>query len=50
MRISGYILRQKLQRDETAEASILGSEDDSHPTTTELLDDAVMRDGLTNHC
>jgi hypothetical protein len=24
--------------------------DDSHPAATKLFDDAVMRDGLANHC
>ena len=43
------MLRQKLERDETVEASILGLVNHSHPASTELLDDAVMRDGLTDH-
>ena len=40
------MLRQKLERDETVEASILNH---PHPASTKLLDDAVMRDGLANH-
>jgi len=42
MRISGYIFRQKLERDETVEASILGLVNYSHPASTELFDDAVV--------
>src|SRR6266446_10651988 len=49
MRISAYVLRKKLERDETVETSILGFVDDYHPAATELFDDAVMRDGLADH-
>jgi len=49
MRIPGYIVRQKLERDETVEASILSFVDDSHPAATEFLDDTVVRDGLADH-
>jgi hypothetical protein len=50
LRIPGYIHRQKLERDETVETSILGFVNDSHPAATELFNDAVMRDGLADHC
>src|SRR6266566_3718519 len=49
MRITGYILRQKLERDETVETSVLRFVNHSHPAAAELLDDAVMRDGLADH-
>jgi hypothetical protein len=49
MRISRYMLRQKLERDETVETSILGLVDDAHATAAEFLEDAVMRDGLADH-
>jgi hypothetical protein len=49
MRISGYMIRQKLERDETVETSILSFVDDTHPAATELLDDPVMRDILVDH-
>ena len=49
MRITGYILRQKLERDETVETSILSLVDDPHPAAAEFLDDMVMRDGLADH-
>jgi len=29
--------------------SVLGLVDDTHPSTAELLDDAVVRDGLADH-
>jgi len=46
MRIPGNILRQKLERDETVETRVLRLVNDPHPATTELLDDAVVGDGL----
>ncbi len=49
MRIPGYIFRQELERHETVETSIFSFVDDSHPAATELFDDAVMRDGQTDH-
>jgi hypothetical protein len=49
MRIFSYILRQKLERNETVETTIFGFVNDSHPAATELFDDAVMRDGLADH-
>ena len=33
---------QELERHEAVQACILGLVDDTHPTTTEFLDDAVM--------
>ncbi len=44
-----YILWQKLERDETAETGVLRLINNSHPAATELLDDAVVRDGLADH-
>src|SRR5260370_9902939 len=37
---------KKLQSDETAERSVLSLVHHAHPATAELLDDAVMGDGL----
>ena len=42
-------VRQKLQGDESPKLRILSFIDHAHPTATELLEDAVMRDGLTDH-
>src|ERR1700691_3384183 len=38
------IFRKKLQRHEAVETSVLGLIDDAHASTTEFLDNAVMRD------
>jgi len=43
MQIPGNILRQKLERDETVETRVLRLVNDSHPATTELLDDEFSR-------
>jgi len=40
---------QKLQSYEAAEASVLGLVHHPHAAAAELLDDAVMRDGLADH-
>ena len=49
MWILGYILGKKLERDKTAETCILSLVHDSHSAAAELLNDAVMRDGLADH-
>ena len=45
---SGHIVRHELEGDKAIEFDILSLVDDPHPATTELLDDAVVRDGLVN--
>ena len=42
LRVSRQILRQKLQRDMTAEAEVFGFIHHAHAPTTELLQDAVV--------
>ena len=49
LRVSGYIIGQKLERNETVETSILSFVDNAHPAAAELLNYAVMRDGLADH-
>ncbi len=49
LRILGNFFRQKFERDEAVQLQVLGLVDDAHPATTELLDDAVVRDGLADH-
>ena len=44
-----YVLGQKLQCDKAAKLSVLRLIDDTHAATTEFLDDAVVRDGLSDH-
>jgi hypothetical protein len=49
LRIARHFVRQELQSDETVQASVLGLVNYAHTATTELLDDAVVRDGLVDH-
>src|SRR2546426_6131905 len=46
LRVSGYFFGQELEGDKTVEAAILGFVDHTHPPAAELLDDAVVGDGL----
>src|SRR3984893_19532498 len=47
--VLGNVVRQKFQGDETTEHRILGLVDDTHAPAAQLLDDAVVRDGLADH-
>src|SRR6266851_6770636 len=49
LRVLREILREKLQSDKATEFRVLGLVNYTHPATAELLDDAVVRDGLTDH-
>ena len=42
--------RQKLQCDGALEFGVLGLVDHTHPSFANLLGDAVMRNGLADHC
>ena len=46
--VLGYFIRQKLQCDKSVQGYVLGLVDDTHPAAAELLDDAVVRDGLAD--
>jgi hypothetical protein len=46
--VLGYIIRKKLKRDKAMKASVLGFVDDTHTAATELLEDTVVRDGLSD--
>jgi hypothetical protein len=50
LRIFGYLVGQELEGDESVEFDILSFVDNTHPTTAQFLDDAVVRNGLTDHC
>ncbi len=50
LRIARHFVRQKLQGDETMQPSVFGLIDNTHSAATELLDDAIVRDGLADHC
>jgi hypothetical protein len=47
--IFGNFVRQELQRNKAMQLYVLGFIDHTHPTTAELIDDAVMRDGFSYH-
>jgi hypothetical protein len=47
--VSGNLLRQKLESDKAVQPHVLGLVHDTHPAATQLLDDAVVRDGLADH-
>src|SRR2546427_7003511 len=49
LRVLGYVLWQEFQRDEAPKLGVLGFIDHAHPPATQLLDDAVVRDGLADH-
>src|SRR6202022_1988668 len=46
--ISSHLLGEELERHEPVQAAILGLIDHAHPATAQLLDDAVVRDGLAD--
>src|SRR5882762_1985460 len=48
--ILGDLVGQEFERDKAMQPGVLGLVDDSHAAATELFDDAVVRDGLANHC
>ena len=49
LRIFGDIVGQEFQRDKAAELEVLRLVNHAHAAAAQLLDDAVMRDGLTDH-
>ena len=49
LRIADQILGQELQRDAAAELQVLGLVDDAHAAAAELREDAVVRNGLSDH-
>jgi hypothetical protein len=46
LRVTGNIFRQELEGDEPMHPQVLGLINDPHAPAAQLLDDAVMRDGL----
>src|SRR5271170_6652708 len=48
LRITGDLFGKKLESDEAIEASILRFVDNAHTSTTEPLDNAIVRDGLAD--
>ena len=48
LRVFGYVVGQELQGDKAVELHVLGFVDHTHAAATELLDDAVVRNGLAD--
>ncbi|HXY52587.1 MAG TPA: hypothetical protein VEI01_24290 [Terriglobales bacterium] len=48
LRVMSHIFGQELQRDETTKFGVFRLVNDTHASTAQLLDDAVVRDGLPN--
>ena len=42
--------RQKFQSHEAPKLGVFGFVNNTHPATAQLLNNAVMRDGLPDHC
>jgi hypothetical protein len=49
-RVLGRFRREKLESDQTLQARVFRLIDDTHPAASERFEDAVVRDGLANHC
>jgi hypothetical protein len=49
LRTRGDVLRQKLECYEAAELEVLGLVNHAHAAPAELIDNAVMRNGLADH-
>jgi len=49
LRVFGYFVRQKLERNKAIQSRVLGLVHNAHAAATELLDNAVVGDGLPNH-
>ena len=47
--VFGYVVGQELKGDEATEFYVLSFVDHTHPPAAQLLDDAVVRDGLADH-
>src|SRR5579872_6551040 len=47
--VSGYALRQKLQRNKTAELDIFGFINHAHTAAAKFFDDSVVRYGRAEH-
>ena len=44
-----YIIGKKFKRDKAAERGVFGLVNHAHTAATELLDDAIVRDGSSDH-
>ena len=48
LRVLGYIVGQEFESDKATEIRVLGLVHHTHPPAAQLLDNAVMRDGLAD--
>src|SRR5579859_5144586 len=48
LRVVSNIVRQELQGDQASQRDVLGLINDTHSTAAQLIQDAVMRDGLAD--
>lgn len=49
LRVLGYIFGQEFQSDESTKFGVLSLVHHTHTAAAQLLDNAVVRDGLTDH-
>src|SRR4029077_18346332 len=49
LRVTGNFLRQELEGNEAMQARVFSFVHHTHPATADLLDDAIVRDGLADH-
>jgi hypothetical protein len=49
LRILSYLVGKKLDGDKAAKGKVFGLIDDAHTAIAQLLHNAVVRDGLTDH-
>ena len=47
--IPGHFIGQKLERDKAVQARVFGFVNHTHPAAAQLVDNAVMRNGLADH-
>ena len=47
-RVAGDFIRQKLERHKAVQARVFGFVDHTHTAAAQLLDDAIVRNGLTD--
>jgi len=49
LRVGDFLRRKHFDGGETIQMSIMGLEDNAHPTLTELLENAIVRNGFAKH-
>jgi hypothetical protein len=47
--VLGYVVKQELECNEAMQLHVLSLVDHTHPAAAQLLDEAVVRDGLPDH-